>query len=106
MKDQKQMKKKLVPITLYTAMGRSPGILDFVCNKYIVKEPFTLNFKDDTEKYPLARELFKFDYVKRVSFDQNIISITKGKEVEWYEVSTELRDFLRHYLMHQKPVVA
>ncbi len=99
------MKNKLVPITIYTAMGRSPGILDFVCNKYIVKEPFKVTFKDNVEQYPLAQELFKFDYVKRVSFDKNIISITKGKDVEWYEISTELREFIRHYLMHQNPVV-
>ena len=100
------MKKKLVPITVYTAMGNGPGVLDFVCNKYLVEDGFTLTFKDNKDGYPLAQALFEFDYVKRVAFDKNIISITKGKDVEWYEVTMELREFIRNYLMHSKPVVA
>lgn len=99
------MKKKLVPITVYTEMADSPGILNFVCSRYLVTEPFVLIYKDDPQAYPLAKELFKFDYVKRIAVDKNIISITKGKEVEWYEISTELREFIRNYLMQGKPVI-
>ncbi len=103
-KEINPMEKKRIPITIYTEMGLGPGTLNFVCNKYVVEKPFLLNYTEDTTGYPLARELFKFEYVKRVSAEKNVISITKGGSAEWYEISGELREFIRNYLMQDKPV--
>lgn len=102
--DDESLKKK-IPVNVYTEMGSGPGVLNFVTDRKLVLNPVLYDFNKEVKDSPLARALFKFDYVKRVNFDQNKIMITKGGSVQWYDVVDELREFIRDYIMNRQPVM-
>lgn len=53
---------------------------------------------DQTASSPLAKELFKFAYVKEIFIDENYISVTKYEINEWQEITLELRSFIKQYI--------
>ena len=53
---------------------------------------------DETSASPLAKELFKFPYVKEVFIDENYVSITKYAVNEWQEITLELRTFIKEFI--------
>ena len=53
---------------------------------------------DETAASPLAKELFKFPYVKEVFMDENYISVTKYEVNDWQEITLELRTFIKQYI--------
>jgi Fe-S cluster biogenesis protein NfuA len=53
---------------------------------------------DQTVASPLAKELFKFPYVREVFMDENYISITKYEVNNWDEITLELRTFIKQYI--------
>ena len=56
-----------------------------------------LNNKN-SDQVPLAMELFKFPFIKSIFISYNFISITKNNDSDWYEISTEIREFINNYL--------
>jgi Fe-S cluster biogenesis protein NfuA len=53
---------------------------------------------------PIATELFNFPFVQSVFIASNFITITKSDAVEWTEVMSPVRDFLKVYLESGKPI--
>ena len=53
---------------------------------------------DDTAASPLAKELFKFSYVKEIFIDENYISVTKYEINNWEEITLELRSFIKQFI--------
>ncbi|MDZ7615307.1 MAG: NifU N-terminal domain-containing protein [Flavobacteriaceae bacterium] len=53
---------------------------------------------------PIAAALYNFPYVKEIFISQNYISITKDKSVEWFEVNSEIRQFIKQYIEEQKEI--
>ncbi|TAF33752.1 MAG: NifU family protein [Cytophagales bacterium] len=59
------------------------------------------------EESPLAQSLFAhFDFIKRVFMAKNFVTITKesNDDMDWYEASPLIRQFLRLYFEEKKPV--
>ncbi|MDO4229718.1 MAG: NifU family protein [Capnocytophaga sp.] len=96
---------KKLPITVYAESTPNPTVMKFVVNKQIV--PMVLEYKsvEQTKDAPLAKALFDFPFVKEVFFDENYISVTKNETVNWYEITMELREFIRNYLTEGNVVV-
>ena len=94
--DETQNKKQ--PITIYAETTPNPSVLKFVCNKLLTKTALECKNIDETLASPLAKELFKFPFVKEVFIDENYISITKFTITEWDEITLELRTFIKEYL--------
>jgi Fe-S cluster biogenesis protein NfuA len=46
----------------------------------------------------LAKELFKFPYVKEIFIDENYISVTKYDVNNWDEITLELRSFIKQFI--------
>jgi Fe-S cluster biogenesis protein NfuA len=46
----------------------------------------------------LAKELFKFAYVKEVFMDENYISVTKYEINDWQDITLEIRTFIKQYI--------
>ena len=86
------------PITFYGETTPNPAALKFVVSKMLTKS--TVEFKniDETAASPLAKELFKFPYVKEVFIDENYISVTKYEINDWQEITLELRTFIKQYI--------
>jgi|SRR5699024_7559300 len=96
---------KVFPVEVYTQMDPNPGSLKFVANKKLVLENVQYDFNKDFSESPLATALFEFEYVKRIEIEHNFIKITKGGAVQWDEITMELREFIRKYLMQGKDIL-
>lgn len=91
-------KTKKQPVTVYGETTPNPAALKFVVSKMLTKNAIEFKNIDQTGASPLAKELFKFPYVKEIFIDENYISVTKYEINEWQEISLELRSFIKQYI--------
>ena len=86
------------PITVYGESTPNPAALKFVVSRMLTKNSIEFKNIDETSASPLAKELFKFPYVKEVFMDENYISVTKYDINDWQEITLELRTFIKQYI--------
>ena len=86
------------PISVYGETTPNPAALKFVVSRMLTKSPVEFKNIDDTAASPLARELFKFPYVKEIFIDENYISVTKYEVNSWDEITLEVRTFIKQYI--------
>jgi Fe-S cluster biogenesis protein NfuA len=86
------------PITVYGESTPNPAALKFVVSRMLTKSSIEFKNIDETAASPLAKELFKFPYVKEVFIDENYISVTKYEINDWQEITLELRTFIKQYI--------
>lgn len=91
-------KTKKQPITVYGEMTPNPAAMKFVVSRIITKNVVEFKNIDQTAASSLARELFKFPYVKELFFDENYISVTKYDICEWQDITLELRTFIKQFI--------
>ncbi len=101
--DETQKKKQ--PVTIYAETTPNPSVLKFVCNKLLTKTALECKNIDETLASPLAKELFKFPFVKEVFIDENYISVTKFAITEWDEITLELRTFIKEFIENGNAVI-
>ena len=94
--DENKTKKK--PVTVYGESTPNPAALKFVVSKMLTRNAIEFKNIDQTAASPLAKELFKFPYVKEIFIDENYISVTKYEINEWEEKTLELRSFIKQYI--------
>jgi Fe-S cluster biogenesis protein NfuA len=93
---ENQTKKQ--PTTVYGETTPNPAALKFVVNRMLTKNPIEFKNIDETAASPLAKELFKFPYVKEIFIDENYISVTKYEVNNWEEITLEVRTFIKQYI--------
>jgi Fe-S cluster biogenesis protein NfuA len=86
------------PATVYGETTPNPAVLKFVVNSLLTKTAAEFKNIDETAASPLAKELFRFPYVKEVFIDENYVSITKYAVSEWSEITLELRTFIKGFI--------
>lgn len=91
-------KTKKQPITVYGESTPNPAALKFVVSRMLTKTAIEFKNIDETAASPLAKELFKFPYVKEVFMDENYISVTKYDVNEWQEITLEIRSFIKQFI--------
>lgn len=89
---------KKQPITVYGETTPNPAALKFVVNRMLTKTAIEFKNIDQTSASPLAKELFKFPYVKEVFMDENYISVTKYESYDWQEITLEARTFIKQFI--------
>lgn len=94
--DENKTKKQ--PITVYGETTPNPSALKFVVSRMLTKNPVEYKNIDQTASSPLAKELFKFPYVKEVFIDENYISVTKYDINDWDEITLEVRTFIKQFI--------
>ena len=94
--DENKAKKQ--PVTVYGETTPNPAALKFVVSKMLTKNAIEFKNIDQTGASPLAKELFKFPYVKEIFIDENYISVTKYEINDWQEITLELRSFIKQYI--------
>ncbi|MCW4468233.1 NifU family protein [Flavobacterium sp. MFBS3-15] len=102
---QDEETSKKVPSTVYVETTPNPAVMKFVSNRLLSKTTAEFKNIDETAASPLAKELFKFPFVKEVFIDENYISITKYAIAEWDEFTAEVRTFIREYIEQGKPII-
>ncbi len=98
--------QKKEAITVYAEVTPNPAVMKFVSNKKIVPTSYEFKNIDDAKDSQLAKELFHFPFVKEVFFDENYVSVSKYEVADWNEITMELREFIRNFLMDGKEVVS
>ena len=96
---------KQVVVEVYAESTPNPAVMKFVSNKLLTSQNIEVTLPEDANEVPIAKDLFDFAFVKEVFISDNYISITKNNSVEWFEITTALRDFLKKYLSEAKPVI-
>jgi Fe-S cluster biogenesis protein NfuA len=86
------------PITVYGETTPNPAALKFVVSRMLTKSAVEFKNIDETAASPLAKELFKFPYVKEVFIDENYISVTKYEINDWQEITLEVRTFIKQFI--------
>jgi len=90
-----------IPYTIYIEATPNPASMKFVANKVLIKQKgASAEYKSisETQTAPIAKQLFQFPFVKTIFISANYITVTKTDNVEWDDISLELRIFLNDYL--------
>ena len=98
-------KEQKVAIQVYAESTPNPNVTKFVSNKMLTRQLIEVSKGEDISEIPIAKELFAFDYVKEIFISENYISITKDENIDWFEVTTEIRGFVREYLQKEGEIV-
>ncbi|MCI9843160.1 NifU family protein [Flavobacterium pectinovorum] len=93
-----ESKPKKQPITVYGETTPNPAALKFVVSRMLTKNAVEYKNIDQTASSPLAKELFRFPYVKEVFIDENYISVTKYDINDWQEITLEVRTFIKQFI--------
>jgi Fe-S cluster biogenesis protein NfuA len=94
-------------IQIYLESNPNPNSLKFVVNEMLVPEGLSFDFPDveSTSISPLAKELFAFPFVDRVFFAGNFVTVTKKEVIDWLEIQSKLKEFIKKYLEEGKLVI-
>lgn len=94
-------------VHIYVEENPNPNSMKFVLSFMLMADGIAKDYAsvEETHDSPLAAALFnEFDFVERVFLSKNFITITKTNNVEWVEINSILRTFLKNYFEAQKPV--
>ena len=96
------------PVNIYLESNPNPNSLKFVANYMLFPPGKNYDFAtvEASKNAPLANMLFgKFDFITRVFYMSNFITITKTQEIEWIEVQDTIKFVIRDYLVQGKPLL-
>ncbi|UOK42805.1 MULTISPECIES: NifU family protein [Flavobacterium] len=96
---------KKIPVTVYSETTPNPSVMKFVASKMLTKTAVECKNIDDSAASPLAKELFRFPFVKEVFIDENYVSISKYEIADWMEITQEIRAFIKTYIEEDKIVI-
>ena len=93
-----ETKNKKIALSVYGETTPNPATLKFVVTRLLTKTALEFKNIDDTTASPLAKELFKFPFVKEIFIDENYISVTKYDVATWEEITLEIRTFIKQFI--------
>jgi len=96
------------PVTIYAEMTPNPNTMKFVADHMLLNSGEIVEFHSpsDAKGYStLAEVLFNFPFVSRIFIAQNFVTVYKNDMIEWSDVSLEMRDFIREWLMENEKAV-
>jgi len=91
------MQKKVY--TVYSEMTPNPNSMKFVASRMLLDEgKVEYHHKSEAKECPLAFQLFDFTGVKSIFITSNFVTITKEADLDWYEITNILREFIQAFL--------
>ncbi len=92
-------------VNIYTESNPNPNSLKFVVNFMLMPEGVTRDFPDAqaAKEAPLAAKLFELDYVNRVFYMSNFVTVTKDEKIEWIEIKNEIQQLIKSHLEEGLP---
>ena len=87
------------PVVVYLESTPNPASMKFVASRFLLEEGSV----EYTEKAlavncPLAFQLFDFSGVTSVFIASNFVTVTKKTGIEWFDIQTILREFIKGFL--------
>jgi Fe-S cluster biogenesis protein NfuA len=93
-------------IEVFAESTPNPNVQKFVTNKLLSSQNIEVLNSNDAKEVPLALELFEFPFIKEIFISDNYISIMKKENVDWFEINTEIRDFIKEYLQSNRRIIS
>jgi len=96
------MSTKKIPTSVYAEMTPNPTTMKFVADRELVTGGHQLDFITPEEAElcsPLAVELFHFPFVTGVFISGSIVSVKKDDSLGWEMIVSQLREYIREWLM-------
>ena len=84
--------------SLYVESTPNPEVMKFVSNRMLVDQSIEITNIEEAKDISIAKELLKFPFIKSIYLNQNFISITKMRDVEWDKIAMQLRVFISDFL--------
>lgn len=97
---------KKIPVDVYAESTPNPEAMKFVSSILLIKndETIELNSIEEAKKLsPIAFELFKFPFVRTVFIASNFITILKNDLLQWEDMTLQLRETIRDFIMNGLP---
>ena len=87
-------------VNIYLEANPNPNSLKFVADYMLVEPGQNYDYQnlESAKNAPLAAELFAFDYVRRVFYMSNFVTVTKAEDKQWAEIQDELKEHIKNYL--------
>ncbi|HNR49332.1 MAG TPA: NifU family protein [Bacteroidia bacterium] len=84
---------------VYAELTPNPNSLKFVTDQILLPEGVA-EYKSQKEAAdcPLAYQLFDFSGIKSVFISSNFITVTKETDIDWYDITNILREFIIVFL--------
>lgn len=94
-------------VHLYLESNPNPNSLKFVANYMLLPEGVSYDFPDiaSAKDAPLAEELLSFEFIDRVFYMSNFITVTKKEHVEWVEIKDKIKEHIQKHLESGKPII-
>lgn len=93
------------PLNIYAELTPNPNSLKFVADVMLLEGgTVEYNSKEEAINCPLASQLFDFSGITKVFITTNFVTINKVTELEWYDVTNIIREFIRGFLMSGDPL--
>lgn len=94
-------------VSIYLEANPNPNSLKFVANYMLLPEGVSRDYPDleSATEAPLAQMLFNFDYVTRVFYMSNFLTVTKSDDKEWIEIQDELKHVIKEFLESGKSIL-
>lgn len=87
-------------ITVYAELTPNPNTMKFVANILLLDGGIVeYNEKSKSLNCPLAYQLFDFTGVTAIFITSNFVTVTKTPDLDWYDITNILREFIRSFLM-------
>ncbi len=88
------------PINVYAELTPNPNSIKFVADVMLL-EGGVVEYMNKAEAVncPLAFQLFDFSGIDKVFITANFITITKVGDIDWFEITNIIREFVRGFLM-------
>lgn len=96
---------KVKHVDIYMEATPNPSSMKFVTDRLLIKSG-SVEYLEKSEALncPLAAQLFDFSGVRSVFISSNFISVNKSEGIEWIEIQSIIREFIRAYLLSGDPV--
>jgi len=91
-------------LEIYTESTPNPESLKFVTSRFLLKGAVAefKNKEDANAQSPLASMLFEIPFIQQVFVSNHYISITKKQEYEWFEITPEIKQSLKDFILSGK----
>ena len=96
------------PVTIYAEMTPNPNTMKFVADSMLVDPGQVVEFLNRQEAVghsSLAEALFNFPFISSIFIANNFVTVYKNDMVEWSDVTMEMREFIKEWLMENENAV-
>lgn len=97
-----EMQKRIVNI--HTEANPNPNSLKFCVDFQLIPESVDFPTPASTVNCPLAADIFRFSFVRRVFISSNFITVTKSDDIDWEDVAPMITSIIKGYLEEDKPL--